>query len=139
MMDILLPSPVYRHLTALLALGWRIRLTKHLLRNYLRNNAYYKVLICVIYPYEFECTNFLYNKLLLEGDQQEANPDDWALIVSRNSNTFSFRALFPKHDIHDFQLFFLSNTLYISMHFINLFFQKTFLNPHHPHPAKNNK
>ncbi|KAG8373362.1 hypothetical protein BUALT_Bualt11G0016300 [Buddleja alternifolia] len=36
-------APSLRHLTALLALGWRIRLTKHLLRNYLRNNAYYKV------------------------------------------------------------------------------------------------
>ncbi|CAL5323857.1 unnamed protein product [Camellia sinensis] len=31
------------HLTAKLALGWRIRLTQHLLKNYLRNNAYYKV------------------------------------------------------------------------------------------------
>ncbi|KAL8034186.1 hypothetical protein ABFX02_12G011400 [Erythranthe guttata] len=37
-------APSLRHLTALLALGWRIRLTKHLLRNYLRNNAYYKVI-----------------------------------------------------------------------------------------------
>ncbi|CAA2998788.1 ABC transporter D family member 1 [Olea europaea subsp. europaea] len=36
-------APSLRHLTALLALGWRIRLTKHLLKNYLRNNAYYKV------------------------------------------------------------------------------------------------
>nr|AIU99490.1 ABC Acyl Transporter [Salvia miltiorrhiza] len=36
-------APSLRHLTALLALGWRIRLTKHLLRNYLRKNAYYKV------------------------------------------------------------------------------------------------
>lgn len=36
-------APSLRHLTALLALGWRIRLTKHLLRNYLRGNAYYKV------------------------------------------------------------------------------------------------
>ncbi|PIN18935.1 Long-chain acyl-CoA transporter, ABC superfamily [Handroanthus impetiginosus] len=36
-------APSLRHLTALLALGWRIRLTKHLLRNYLRRNAYYKV------------------------------------------------------------------------------------------------
>ncbi|CAB4268087.1 unnamed protein product [Prunus armeniaca] len=31
------------HLTARLALGWRIRLTQHLLKNYLRNNAFYKV------------------------------------------------------------------------------------------------
>ncbi|KAI8017392.1 ABC transporter D family member 1 [Camellia lanceoleosa] len=31
-----------KHLTAKLALGWRIRLTQHLLKNYLRNNAYYK-------------------------------------------------------------------------------------------------
>ncbi|KAL3829904.1 hypothetical protein ACJIZ3_018706 [Penstemon smallii] len=36
-------APSLRHLTSLLALGWRIRLTKHLLKNYLRNNAYYKV------------------------------------------------------------------------------------------------
>ncbi|XP_051117448.1 ABC transporter D family member 1-like [Andrographis paniculata] len=36
-------APSLRHLSALLALGWRIRLTKHLLRNYLRKNAYYKV------------------------------------------------------------------------------------------------
>ncbi|KAL6554848.1 ATP-binding cassette sub- D member 1 [Orobanche gracilis] len=36
-------APSLRHLTSLLALGWRIRLTKHLLRNYLRKNAYYKV------------------------------------------------------------------------------------------------
>ena len=33
----------FRHLTARLALGWRIRLTQHLLKNYLRNNAFYKV------------------------------------------------------------------------------------------------
>ncbi|KAJ0039996.1 hypothetical protein Pint_26589 [Pistacia integerrima] len=31
------------HLTARLALGWRIRMTQHLLKNYLRNNAFYKV------------------------------------------------------------------------------------------------
>ncbi|KAK4430578.1 ABC transporter D family member 1 [Sesamum alatum] len=36
-------APSLRNLTALLALGWRIRLTKHLLKNYLRRNAYYKV------------------------------------------------------------------------------------------------
>ncbi|XP_073155742.1 ABC transporter D family member 1 isoform X2 [Henckelia pumila] len=36
-------APSLRHLTALLALGWRIRLTKHLLKNYLRRSAYYKV------------------------------------------------------------------------------------------------
>ncbi|XP_028082627.1 LOW QUALITY PROTEIN: ABC transporter D family member 1-like [Camellia sinensis] len=36
-------APSLRHLTAKLALGWRIRLTQHLLKNYLRNNAYYKV------------------------------------------------------------------------------------------------
>uniref|UniRef100_A0A0V0IZK6 Putative ABC transporter D family member 1-like n=1 Tax=Solanum chacoense TaxID=4108 RepID=A0A0V0IZK6_SOLCH len=36
-------APSLRHLTQTLALGWRIRLTKHLLKNYLRNNAYYKV------------------------------------------------------------------------------------------------
>ncbi|XP_047321673.1 ABC transporter D family member 1 [Impatiens glandulifera] len=36
-------APSLRHLTARLALGWRIRLTQHLLKNYLRNNAYYKV------------------------------------------------------------------------------------------------
>ncbi|EPS63905.1 hypothetical protein M569_10876, partial [Genlisea aurea] len=36
-------APSLRRLTTVLALGWRIRLTKHLLRNYLRNNAYYKV------------------------------------------------------------------------------------------------
>ena len=34
----------FRHLKARLALGWRIRLTQHLLKNYLRNNAFYKVL-----------------------------------------------------------------------------------------------
>ncbi|KAL9669098.1 hypothetical protein QQ045_006639 [Rhodiola kirilowii] len=36
-------APSLRHLTAKLALGWRIRLTQHLLKNYLRNNAFYKV------------------------------------------------------------------------------------------------
>ncbi|KAF5960513.1 hypothetical protein HYC85_001722 [Camellia sinensis] len=36
-------APSLRHLTAKLALGWRIQLTQHLLKNYLRNNAYYKV------------------------------------------------------------------------------------------------
>ncbi|KAM7517453.1 hypothetical protein LguiB_016415 [Lonicera macranthoides] len=36
-------APSLRHLTARLALGWRIRLTQHLLKNYLRENAYYKV------------------------------------------------------------------------------------------------
>ncbi|GKV25366.1 hypothetical protein SLEP1_g34815 [Rubroshorea leprosula] len=36
-------APSLRHLTARLALGWRIRLTQHLLKNYLRNNAFYKV------------------------------------------------------------------------------------------------
>ncbi|CAI9295462.1 unnamed protein product [Lactuca saligna] len=36
-------APSLRHLTARLALGWRIRLTAHLLKNYLRKNAYYKV------------------------------------------------------------------------------------------------
>ncbi|QCD98659.1 ATP-binding cassette [Vigna unguiculata] len=36
-------APSIRHLTARLALGWRIRLTQHLLENYLRNNAFYKV------------------------------------------------------------------------------------------------
>ncbi|KAG5093392.1 hypothetical protein JHK84_048980 [Glycine max] len=35
-------APSIRHLTARLALGWRIRLTQHLLKNYLRNNAFYK-------------------------------------------------------------------------------------------------
>ncbi|GAV87165.1 ABC_tran domain-containing protein/ABC_membrane_2 domain-containing protein [Cephalotus follicularis] len=36
-------APSLRHLTARLALGWRIRLTKHMLKYYLRNNAFYKV------------------------------------------------------------------------------------------------
>ncbi|KAJ9132191.1 hypothetical protein P3X46_034280 [Hevea brasiliensis] len=36
-------APSLRHLTARLALGWRIHLTQHLLSNYLRNNAFYKV------------------------------------------------------------------------------------------------
>ncbi|XP_076923397.1 ABC transporter D family member 1-like [Bidens hawaiensis] len=36
-------APSLRHLTARLALGWRIQLTSHLLKNYLRKNAYYKV------------------------------------------------------------------------------------------------
>ncbi|XXG65186.1 hypothetical protein AAC387_Pa05g2954 [Persea americana] len=36
-------APSLRYLTAKLALGWRIRLTQHLLKNYLRNNAFYKV------------------------------------------------------------------------------------------------
>ncbi|MBA0760996.1 hypothetical protein Gotri_023705, partial [Gossypium trilobum] len=36
-------APSLRHLTATLALGWRIRLTQHLLKNYLRNNAFYQV------------------------------------------------------------------------------------------------
>lgn len=36
-------APSLRHLKARLALGWRIRLTQHLLKNYLRKNAFYKV------------------------------------------------------------------------------------------------
>ncbi|KAI3802276.1 hypothetical protein L1987_30406 [Smallanthus sonchifolius] len=36
-------APSLRHLTARFALGWRIHLTSHLLKNYLRKNAYYKV------------------------------------------------------------------------------------------------
>ncbi|KAF8404270.1 hypothetical protein HHK36_009152 [Tetracentron sinense] len=36
-------APSLRYLTAKLALGWRIRLTQHLLKNYLRKNAFYKV------------------------------------------------------------------------------------------------
>ncbi|KAB1210259.1 ABC transporter D family member 1 [Morella rubra] len=36
-------APSLRHLKARLALGWRIRLTQHILKNYLRNNAFYKV------------------------------------------------------------------------------------------------
>ncbi|XP_038994853.1 ABC transporter D family member 1-like isoform X1 [Hibiscus syriacus] len=36
-------APSLRHLTATLALGWRIRMTQHLLKNYLRNNAFYQV------------------------------------------------------------------------------------------------
>ncbi|XP_057541613.1 ABC transporter D family member 1-like isoform X1 [Amaranthus tricolor] len=36
-------APSIRHLTARLALGWRIRLTQHLLKNYLRRNAFYKI------------------------------------------------------------------------------------------------
>ncbi|KAJ8765454.1 hypothetical protein K2173_014576 [Erythroxylum novogranatense] len=36
-------APSLRHLTAMLALGWRICLTRHLLMNYLRNNAFYNV------------------------------------------------------------------------------------------------
>ncbi|KMT09515.1 hypothetical protein BVRB_6g129810 [Beta vulgaris subsp. vulgaris] len=36
-------APSIRHLTARLALGCRIRLTQHLLKNYLRKNAFYKV------------------------------------------------------------------------------------------------
>ncbi|CAJ1938097.1 unnamed protein product, partial [Sphenostylis stenocarpa] len=36
-------APSIRHLTARLALGGRIRLTQHLLKNYLRNNGFYKV------------------------------------------------------------------------------------------------
>ncbi|XP_068658650.1 ABC transporter D family member 1-like [Aristolochia californica] len=36
-------APSLRYLTAMLALGWRIRLTQHLMKNYLRNNAFYKV------------------------------------------------------------------------------------------------
>ncbi|KAG4212107.1 hypothetical protein ERO13_A02G143400v2 [Gossypium hirsutum] len=36
-------APSLRHLTATLALGWRIRLTQHLQKNYLRNNAFYQV------------------------------------------------------------------------------------------------
>ncbi|KAK7399543.1 hypothetical protein VNO78_10728 [Psophocarpus tetragonolobus] len=36
-------APSIRHLTARLALGGRIHLTQHLLKNYLRNNAFYKV------------------------------------------------------------------------------------------------
>nr|GEX97755.1 ABC transporter D family member 1 [Tanacetum cinerariifolium] len=35
-------APSLRHLTIRLALGWRIHLTARLLKNYLRNNAYYK-------------------------------------------------------------------------------------------------
>ncbi|KAJ0976938.1 hypothetical protein J5N97_012412 [Dioscorea zingiberensis] len=36
-------APSLRHLTSRLALGWRIRLTQHLLKNYLKRNAFYKV------------------------------------------------------------------------------------------------
>eukprot|EP00262_Sarcandra_glabra_P018238 TRINITY_DN6477_c0_g2_i1.p1 TRINITY_DN6477_c0_g2~~TRINITY_DN6477_c0_g2_i1.p1 ORF type:complete len:624 (+),score=92.76 TRINITY_DN6477_c0_g2_i1:1-1872(+) len=36
-------APSLRYLTAKLSLGWRIRLTQHLLKNYLQNNAFYKV------------------------------------------------------------------------------------------------
>nr|XP_029122470.1 ABC transporter D family member 1 isoform X2 [Elaeis guineensis] len=36
-------APSLRYLTAKLALGWRIRLTQHLLKYYLRRNAFYKV------------------------------------------------------------------------------------------------
>ncbi|XP_072974928.1 ABC transporter D family member 1 [Typha angustifolia] len=36
-------APSLRHLTAKLALGWRIRLTHHLLQHYLKRNAFYKV------------------------------------------------------------------------------------------------
>lgn len=36
-------APSLRHFTARLALGWRIRLTKHLLEIYMKNNAFYKV------------------------------------------------------------------------------------------------
>ncbi|OIV97514.1 hypothetical protein TanjilG_11038 [Lupinus angustifolius] len=36
-------APSIRHMTGSLALGWRIRLTQHLLKNYLRNNTFYKV------------------------------------------------------------------------------------------------
>ncbi|KAJ9177606.1 hypothetical protein P3X46_012809 [Hevea brasiliensis] len=36
-------APSLRHLKARLALGWRIHLTQHLLKKYLRNNAFYKV------------------------------------------------------------------------------------------------
>ncbi|ONK71128.1 uncharacterized protein A4U43_C04F5000 [Asparagus officinalis] len=36
-------APSLRSLTSRLALGWRIRLTHHLLENYLKNNSFYKV------------------------------------------------------------------------------------------------
>lgn len=36
-------APSLRYLTSKLALGWRIRLTQHLLENYLKKNAFYKV------------------------------------------------------------------------------------------------
>ncbi|KAH9718662.1 ABC transporter D family member 1 [Citrus sinensis] len=36
-------APSIRHLTARLALGWRIRMTQHLLKSYLRKNSFYKV------------------------------------------------------------------------------------------------
>lgn len=36
-------APSLRHLTSRLALGWRIRLTHHLLEKYLKQNAFYKV------------------------------------------------------------------------------------------------
>ncbi|XP_050382977.1 ABC transporter D family member 1 [Argentina anserina] len=36
-------APSIRHLKSRLALGWRIRLTQHLLKTYLKNNAFYKV------------------------------------------------------------------------------------------------
>ncbi|XP_074590058.1 ABC transporter D family member 1-like [Curcuma longa] len=38
-------APTLRHLTARLALGWRIRLTQYLLKNYLKKNAFYKVIL----------------------------------------------------------------------------------------------
>ncbi|KAJ4967016.1 hypothetical protein NE237_018865 [Protea cynaroides] len=36
-------APSLKYLKAKLALGWRIRLTQHLLKNYMRNNTFYKV------------------------------------------------------------------------------------------------
>ncbi|KAG1331147.1 ABC transporter D family member 1-like [Cocos nucifera] len=36
-------APSLRYLTAKLALGWRIRLTQHILKYYLKRNAFYKV------------------------------------------------------------------------------------------------
>ncbi|XP_077239794.1 ABC transporter D family member 1-like [Tasmannia lanceolata] len=36
-------APSLRYLKDKLAIGWRIRLTQHLVENYLRNNAFYKV------------------------------------------------------------------------------------------------
>lgn len=51
-----------RHLTARLALGWRIRLTQHLLQNYLRSNVFYKVienelLLLLFLPLFFKITS----------------------------------------------------------------------------------
>lgn len=56
-----------RHLKARLALGWRIRLTQHLLKNYLRNNAFYKVWLLALQFFSLPPLSCFLSAIFLEG------------------------------------------------------------------------